>query len=370
MMIVRPIAANDLDALFSLASKTGVGITTLPADRGQLKKRIDASLASFAGTAQKAEEIFVFVLEDVEAKKIVGTCAIAAAVGLRQPWYSYRVGLVVHASQELNIFTQTPTLFLSNDHTGHSELCSLFLDPEYRVGKNGSLLSKSRFLFLAHCRERFSKRIIAELRGVSDAEGKSPFWESLGRHFFSMEFSEADYLTGIGKKSFVAELMPKHPLYSSFLTPEAQAVIGKTHELTAPARAMLESEGFRFEGHVDIFDAGPAVECDVDDIDAVAAGAIFTVHIRGAAAHELIDEAQTIYLVSNVPAKDCLNDFRVAQTRASVVHETITISANEALSLGVNSGDPIRAVPLSVRERNPMQMRRSAVHAKDSMRKP
>jgi arginine N-succinyltransferase len=358
MMIVRPIAANDLESLFALASKTGVGITTLPADRAQLKKRIDASLASFAGTADKAEEIFVFVLEDISTKRIVGTCAIAAAVGLRQPWYSYRVGLVVHASQELNIFTQTPTLFLSNDHTGHSELCSLFLDPEYRVGKNGSLLSKSRFLFLALCRERFSKRIIAELRGVSDADGKSPFWESLGRHFFSMEFSEADYLTGIGKKSFVAELMPKHPLYSSFLTPEAQAVIGKTHELTAPARAMLESEGFRFEGHVDIFDAGPAVECDVDDIDAVAASAVFTVKISGTDIDD--DDVETIYLVSNVPAKDHLNNFRVAQLRAAVSGETIIFAADEAAALGVKAGDAVRAVPLSVRERNPMQMRRSA----------
>lgn len=370
MMIVRPIAAPDLEALFAMAAKTGVGVTTLPADREQLEKRIEASLASFAGLANRSAEIFVFVLEDVEQKKIVGTCAIAAAVGLRQPWYSYRVGLVVHASQELNIFTQTPTLFLSNDHTGHSELCSLFLDPEYRVGKNGSLLSKSRFLFLAHCRERFSKRIIAELRGVSDANGKSPFWESLGRHFFSMEFSEADYLTGMGKKSFVAELMPKHPLYSSFLTPEAQAVIGKTHELTAPARAMLESEGFRYEGHVDIFDAGPAVECNVDDIDAVAASAIFTVHIRDPAARESATRAKTIYLVSNVPTKDCLKHFRVAQMSTSVVNEMISISTNEALSLGVNAGDVVRAVPLSVRERNPMQTRRNAAHAKDSMHKP
>lgn len=359
MMIVRPIAANDLESLFALASKTGVGITTLPADRAQLKKRIHASLASFSGTANKAEEIFVFVLEDIATKKIAGTCAIAAAVGLRQPWYSYRVGLVVHASQELNIFTQTPTLFLSNDHTGHSELCSLFLDPEYRVGKNGSLLSKSRFLFLALCRERFSKRIIAELRGVSDAEGKSPFWESLGRHFFSMEFSEADYLTGIGKKSFVAELMPKHPLYSSFLTPKAQAVIGKTHELTAPARTMLESEGFRFEGHVDIFDAGPAVECDVDDIDAVAASAVFTAKISAAD----VNENGMIYLVSNVPEKNQLNNFRVTQLRASVDGETIFLSADDALALGVEHNDAVRAVPLSVRERNPLRMRRSAARA-------
>ena len=185
MMLVRPIAAPDLPALFQLATKTGTGLTTLPANEEQLKKRIDASLASFAGTAARADAMYVFVLEDTDAQRIVGICAIAAAVGLRQPWYSYRVGLVVHASQELGIFTQTPTLMLSNDLTGQSELCSLFLDPAYRVGKNGSLLSKCRFLFLAQFRELFSKKIIAEMRGVSDANGKSPFWDSLGRHFFS-----------------------------------------------------------------------------------------------------------------------------------------------------------------------------------------
>ena len=164
MMIVRPIAADDLAALFQLANRAGVGLTTLPANKEQLKKRIDVSLASFAGSAAHADELFVVVLEDTAAKRIVGICAIAGAVGLRQPWYSYRVGLVVHASQELGIFTRTPTLFLSNDHTGQSELCSLFLDPEYRVGKNGSLLSKCRFLFLAQFRERFSKKIIDEMR--------------------------------------------------------------------------------------------------------------------------------------------------------------------------------------------------------------
>ena len=270
MMVIRPILAVDLPALLALAHRTGVGLTTLPPNEAELAKRVTAATQSFTGTAEKADEIFLFVLEDSDTLRVVGTCGLATAVGLRQPWYSYRVGLVVHASQELGLFTQTPTLFLSNDHTGHSELCSLFLDSEYRRDRNGLLLSKSRFLFLAQQRARFSKKIIAELRGVSDTGGTSPFWESLGRHFFSMEFSRADYLTGIGKKSFVAELMPKHPLYSSFLTPEAQAVIGKTHPDTIPAMRMLESEGFRYEGYVDIFDAGPTVECDADDVNAVA----------------------------------------------------------------------------------------------------
>ena len=52
--------------------------------------------------------------------------------------------------------------------TGTAELCSLFLHPDWRRDGNGSLLSKSRFLFLAEFPEYFSPRVIAEMRGVSD----------------------------------------------------------------------------------------------------------------------------------------------------------------------------------------------------------
>ena len=344
MMIIRPIAHADLSALVGLAKSTGVGLTTLPPNEVELAKRVDAAVASFAGTAQKSDEIFLFVLEDTANGKVVGTCGLATAVGLRQPWYSYRVGLVVHASQELGLFTQTPTLFLSNDHTGHTELCSLFLAPDYRRDRNGLLLSKSRFLFLAQHRERFSKKIIAELRGVSDDAGKSPFWESLGRHFFSMEFSQADYLTGIGKKSFVAELMPKHPLYSSFLTPEAQEVIGKTHPHTLPAMRMLESEGFRYEGYVDIFDAGPTVECDVDDVSAVAHSRAYEAVVSNIAP----SGDAVIYLVSN----NSLADYRATLVAATPVAGKFPLLPETAAALSVNACDRVRAVALSIGDRH------------------
>lgn len=343
MMRIRPVALADLPALLALAGMTGVGLTTLPADDALLRKRIETSLSSFAGEADRAEEMFVFVLEDTRHARVVGVAAIATAVGLREAWYSYRVGTLVHASKELGIFNQTPTLFLSNDHTGHSELCSLFLAPEYRSGSNGSLLSKCRFLFIAEFRERFSQKIIAELRGVADEAGRSPFWDSLGRHFFSMEFQRADYLTGIGKKSFVAELMPKHPLYTSFLTPEAQAVIGKTHALTEPARRLLEREGFRYEGHVDIFDAGPTVECEALDIGAVAASRKYQVRAK------TDDRPGTAMLVANM---------RFAEFRACVVNSTPTdewlaLAPADAALLGVRVGDAVRAVSLHVSDRAP-----------------
>ncbi|MFN5993141.1 MAG: arginine N-succinyltransferase [Betaproteobacteria bacterium] len=350
MFVVRPIRESDLESLLTLVGEAGVGLTTLPNNEGLLRGRIKASLATFGGTADKADEQWVFVMEETTTAKVVGICAIAGAVGLREPWYSYRVGTVVHASRELGIFNRTTTLFLSNDHTGASELCSLFLAPDYRVGRNGALLSKSRFMLMADFRERFSAKVIAELRGVSDAEGRSPFWESLGRQFFSMDFAEADYLTGIGKKSFVAELMPKHPLYSSFLSKEAQASIGETHELTRPARRLLEQEGFRFEGHVDIFDAGPALESDLSDIDAITHS---TTHQVAAVKSSTTDGAvnentSPLMLISN----RCLSEFRVTLGRCSLSAEGLHLSAETAVALGVNVGHSVRIVALSPSERS------------------
>ena len=139
MMIIRPIALSDLDGLLRMISSIGVGLTTLPNNRALLQGRIVASEASFAGKAARADEQYMFVLENTETGYIVGVAALAAAVGLQEPWYSYRVGQVVHASRELGIFNQTPTLFLSNDHTGATELCSLFLHPDYRRGRNGGM---------------------------------------------------------------------------------------------------------------------------------------------------------------------------------------------------------------------------------------
>lgn len=44
---------------------------------------------------------------------------------------------------------------------------------------------------MAAFRERFNEKVVAEMRGVIDEQGYSPFWESLGKRFFAMEFSRA-----------------------------------------------------------------------------------------------------------------------------------------------------------------------------------
>jgi arginine N-succinyltransferase len=346
MFYVRPIAREDLSALLALSEHTGSGLTTLPANADRLAQRIERSLASFAGAAAKADACYVFVLVDDGTGGVVGISAIEAAVGLSEPWYNYHVGTQVHASRELDVYTAAPTLFLTNDHTGDSELCSLFLDSRHRRAKNGPLLSKARLLFIAEFAPLFAPKVIAELRGRLDADGKSPFWEGLGRHFFVMDYSRADYLTGVGQKAFIAELMPRHPVYATLLPAAARAVIGEVHADSQPARAMLEAEGFRYEGYVDIFDAGPTLECFRDNIRALRQSETFAVKVGE---HDPVPDTLTdevLWLVAN----RSFERFRAALAWAPARIARFPLPPHAAAVLAVGDGDAVRAVPLSARD--------------------
>ncbi len=129
MMVIRPVRMEDLSAITELAAKTGVGVTSLPQNEARLEERIGRVLRTWQDDAPQEEQGYLFVLEDTDNQKVVGISAIEVSVGLTEPWYNYRVGTLVHASKELGVYSQMPTLFLSNDHTGYSELCTLFLDP-------------------------------------------------------------------------------------------------------------------------------------------------------------------------------------------------------------------------------------------------
>lgn len=342
MMVLRPVARDDLDGLLALAGKTGGGLTSLPADRETLSARIERALQTWQGTLDKSEQGYVFVLEDTDSGCVVGICAVEVAVGLNDPWYNYRVGTLVHASKELNVYNALPTLFLSNDHTGSSELCTLFLDPDWRKEGNGYLLSKSRFLFMAAFRDHFNEKVVAEMRGVIDEHGYSPFWESLGNRFFSMAFSRADYLCGTGQKAFIAELMPKHPIYTDFLSAEARAVIGEVHPQTAPARAVLEKEGFRYCHYVDIFDGGPTLECDIDRVRAIRKSRL----VETAEGQPASAEWPTC-LVAN----EQYQTFRAMLIQADPQATRLVLTAAQLDALKCHPGDPVRLVRLCPEEK-------------------
>lgn len=342
MMVIRPINQHDLKSLYRLAAQTGIGFTSLVADEAILQKKVDGAVRSFSkeNVSKPSDEDYLMVLEDTATGQVVGTCGILATVGLEEPFYSYHLGTITHSSRELGVHNVIPTLILNNDFTGCSEICTLFLEEGYRHSKNGQLLSKARFMFMAQFPERFTEKVFAEMRGVSDENGVSPLWESLGRHFFSIDFVKADELTTQGNKQFIAELMPNNPVYVNLLPKEARDVLGEVHSKTAPARRLLEQEGFRYENYVDIFDGGPSLEARVQDIRAVRDSRLCTVKIGE---HNEPEES-SFYLVSNTK----VTNFRcILVQRATAPVEEITLTQEEADTLHIKAEETVRVVELS-----------------------
>jgi arginine N-succinyltransferase len=336
MIIIRPIQASDYDSLHRIAIESGHGFTSLPINEGLLKQRIAHSEVSFnKEVSYPSSEGYLFVMEDTDTGQVVGTSGIEAAVGLEDAFYHYHLGKVVHNSRELGIYNTVETLSLCNDYTGASEICTLFLGESHRKNKNGRFLSRCRFLFMAEHQERFAETVIAEMRGISDEEGRSPFWNWLEEHFFSMDFPTADYLTGIGKKVFIAELMPKHPIYVNLLSKDAQKVINEVHPKTLPALRLLEAEGFARRGYVDIFDGGPTVEAQTAKVKT----------IRNSGKYQVIigDTDDTVnFIICNTK----VTGFRAVQAKVSLraTAEQVVIPSDIAEALQVNEGDFVRLV--------------------------
>ncbi|SFL81763.1 arginine N-succinyltransferase [Marinobacter zhejiangensis] len=342
MLLIRPLQEQDLDDLMVMAEAAGKGLTTLPANRDLLSQKITQAQDSFNQRCKPEAGLFLFALEDTDLKRCVGISGIQARVGLDEVFYNYRVSTTVNASRELGVHVRTPTLHLTNDMTDTTEICSLLLSDSHRKGGNGLLLSRCRFMFLDDFRRHFSEKVFAEMRGVSDSQGHSPLWDALGSRFFDMEFGQADYLTGIGQKAFIAELMPKYPIYLPLLPPSAREVIGQVHENTAPALRMLQAEGFNFNGLVDIFDGGPVVEAFIHNIRTVRESVNRHVLLR----HKPVDmdvPASERVMVSN----RSFRDFRVTTVPASCISpDTISLPPEVAEALEVDSGELVRLAPL------------------------
>lgn len=338
MLLIRPVRHEDIDQLLELAGLATFGLTTLPNNRKLLERRIHDSLQGFEKVEgeQPRGESYLFVMDDTDTGKVIGTSGVVSKVGGFLPFYAYRIETTVHESKTLNVRKEILTLHLVMEHNGPCEIGSLFLHPDYRKGGNGRTLSLVRFLFIAEYPEFFDPEVIAELRGVIDERGRSAFWDAIGKHFFDLEFPKADYLS-IVNKEFIGDLMPRHSIYIPLLPKGAQEVIGKVHKYTEPALKILQGEGFRFHDMVDIFEAGPVVSCPRDEIRTVCES------IRAPVAqitNEPIDSPR--YVISNAR-----REFRACQCNLAFDGAGgVILTSTVAEALNVNVGDNVRHAAL------------------------
>ena len=332
---VRPARETDLDAYHAFALMTGGGFTNLPQNREALAERLAWSVRSFAADVTAPDnELYLLFLEESGTGRIGGTAAIFSRVGAAFPFYSYKLGRVSQSSRELDRTFTSDVLHLVNDYDGASEVGGLFLHPEVRGGGVGRLLARSRYLFMAQHRERFGKRVLAELRGWLHPDGGSPFWDGLGAKFFGMPFQEADRFNGVHGNQFIADLMPKHPIYVSMLPDASRAVIGKPHDSGKPAMSMLEEEGFAFDGYIDIFDGGPTVAAQIDQVRSV----------RDSRAGRVADLVEVAGLPRALLAAGQLMAFRAWPGHADWRGGELVLPRMEAELHGLEVGDFVRHV--------------------------
>ena len=329
--IVRTARVSDVEAVFDMVSRGGSGLTNLPADRGALTAKLEASERALTSVEVREAGAAIFLVVTL-GMQVVGTSAVWPRVGAEWPFYSYRLTRQAHRSTAIGKLQAQTLLNIVNDFDGEAEVGGLFVDPAMRGMALGALAARARYMFISEHRGWFRRRVMAELRGWQDAHGRSPVWEAIGRHFYAMDFHDADRVNALGGNQFIADLGPRYPLYCAMLPEDARAALGRPHDDGRPAYDMLIAEGFEAGDYVDIFDGGPTVFADIDDVATVRAAAELRVERVGAAARDA--------LVSAGHAAE----FRVAR---GGLDPDGCIDAALAEALHVAPGTTVRAVALS-----------------------
>jgi arginine N-succinyltransferase len=258
VLILRPIQQRDVDAVVDLAHQ--LDSANLPSDRDFLEQRVRASLRCFDGQiADWRQGVYVFVLEDTDLGRCVGTSMILAKHGLPgDPHFWLALTGEERDSVELDRRFLHSKLQLHSTEDGPTEIGGLILDPAYRrhPDKCGKALSIVRFAFISMHPDLFERDLIAEMLSPFEASGENLLWNAFGARFTGLSYREADRLSSQNKQ-FIADLFPRDPVYATLFPESVQEMIGKINEDSRAALAILERVGFHHLNQVDPFDGGP-----------------------------------------------------------------------------------------------------------------
>ncbi|MGE0525577.1 MAG: arginine N-succinyltransferase [Bdellovibrionales bacterium] len=263
--IVRAVAREDLQQLYELARQ--FTLLNLPAEKRIIEQKVERSLASFAGELSKAEAEYMFVVEDTEAEMVVGSSMILAKNGTpTSPNFSFRILKKERFSRELGIGFIHQILRLRANTDGPTEVGGLVVDRSYRrrPEKVGRLISLSRFVYIGMAADRFEEELHAEMAPPLTEDGRSEFWEALGRRFTGMPYQEADQISS-QNNGFIQSLFPEEDIYLTLLDSKARLVLGRVGDETQAALHLLNRIGFKYKEEVDPFDGGPHLGCRTEE---------------------------------------------------------------------------------------------------------
>ena len=254
-----------------LAVAEHLDTVNLPANRVYIEAILERSEKSFAAEVEPAEREFLFVLEDLTKKRIIGTSIIYSQHGTkRAPHIFFRVENDERYSVTLDVHKVHQTLRIGYNYAGPTEIGGLILLPEYRRNTEalGKALSYVRFLFIRMHRELFRDSVLSELLPPLEPDGASRLWEALGRKFTGLTYQEADLISK-DNKEFIHALFPDDPIHTELLPDDVRGLIGQVGPETKAVESMLRRIGFEYAGQIDPFDGGPHFCARTDDISIV-----------------------------------------------------------------------------------------------------
>jgi len=332
VLIARRVNIDDLDAIISLSENAGPGFTSLAVGADVLEQRLKKSVMSYELTQEiSPDHVYFLLLEDTEHGKVVGMSAIKAQIGIKDPFFNFRILRVGRKSAVTNRRYDMDVLMMVNEYNGASEVGSLYVLPDYRGAGAGRLISQARYMLMASDLDRFSDTVISELRGHVDDDGTSPFWDAVGRKFFQMDFTEADHISAEQDSQFILDLMPRYPIYVELLPKSARQVMGKTHPSGEGARHFLKSEGFRYNGLIDIFDGGPSMSAPINDIRTIKDSRILKPVVSEA------DRGLTA-LISN----NRIEDFRCVLSKIGFEDDQLLLAKEDMKTLLLKKDEQVR----------------------------
>lgn len=324
-LVIRLAAPSDLPGVMALAAMTGPGFTTLPEDEAQLAGLVSNSMAAAKGAAG----VVLLILEERSSGKIAG-CAAVKRGGQKRPGFAnFRMSYDNAGAAE--------TLRVCDDYADLTEIGGLFVHPGFRDKGVGKALARSRYLYLATTPHSFGTRVFAELRGVIDENGASPFFDAVCAPWLGISFAQADLMCAKGDNERLVAELPAAPITIASLPDDAKAAMGDCHASGAPARAMLAAEGFRFEGVIDLLDGGALLTAPTTALTSLRRASLATIET----------------IANPPPGEDFLfattdpAGFRCVSGRGILAGQSVLCDEGVRDALNVGDGAVIRAVSMT-----------------------
>ncbi len=337
-VVFRPVRKDDADAIWLLLNagrSETVGMTSLPGSYEATVARCAESAATVTQLAtgefelpERTSSSILLAAFDPESGQALGT----AGMTFKNQVQNLAVQVTTSADG-LGL-----TMRSSSETWSRTELNAIYLGPNGRGRRLGTVLSRGRILFIHLIRSQVPTTVAAHLRGRFDSDGQAPFWDSFCGQFCTWANSTEAEDALERSPELISELsgrvMP--------LRPEDLETLGLVNQESLTAFRMLTHEGLLSNGLYDPVDGGPTVSGELSDTRTSRDRIHGRVVIDGAALQQA-DPSPSDALVS-VPA---VSSFAVVRAEIGIDDRGgIHIGKATARALGVADGALVTALPL------------------------